>query len=629
MDRDHLMKILEAKVKVKNQAITEMSASVALLGELKKARPDAWIGNPQPLCDKLTPDAQTPLNLAAENPQTVKQLLRHGADVNQIVYPYASILEGFKTPLLSILLDVLEMKERKPEDKIVSQLLQSAKILVSEGADLHVQDSYKATLLHLAAKIRNLKFFKKLCVSGDWDVHAQGKNGMTPLHYLFLDPPPKDTDKIQEVLSICRLIVKMKRSDKDEDLVNTEDRNSKNALAYAALRCFKEGVELLIELGTDIYDEDDCGANCFHYLANSNMRSGSRRDREVDKGPRDPEIDLTIANILLKAGLDISKTDIDGRTPLYIAILNRNWHLVSYFLAEYAKLKEKSQDQGSQGNPLLWKTKEGGTIFHALADAELDEDEKQCFSELFHDIATILADFTDIHKFMSSQTKKYQTALHFAVTPPKYHLEQVQNFEAIKCILAISPEVLKYKDINGSTALDIVGERIGANAALRHRSQQQIQTNIDIFNYLLSKVLRCELSFSLFTESLLKSEKALKSRFDVQKVIEHYNAPFKDKHGWGLFDYLSVNGILDYLAPHLPQKTPSSIADFAQPSKFRFRSGPAEMKANLLEDGLGEIKFNFGAEPFEFEEANDPGWQWDWRKAEAEWGEVYQNYKDV
>ncbi|KAK6538165.1 hypothetical protein TWF694_011047 [Orbilia ellipsospora] len=575
MDRDQLMEMLDAEI------VSEYSSGTLLpllREELLTIPADAWIVSPQPLCDRVAPDAQTPLKLAAGSPRTVKQLLMHGADINQSIHTGEG---GSKmgAPLLSILLDIVRIVKRNPDDEAALPLLQSAKVLVSEGARLDIRDEDDATLLHLAARARNLRFFKKLCVSEEWDVHTRDKFGLTPLHYLFLDPPPKNSDKIGEVLSICRLTAKMQQSDRDEVLVNAEDGKSMNPLAYAVLNGFKEGVKLLIELGSDIYDEDEMGANYFHHLAEGQRNPRYNRGRKLAKVPRDPKIDLEIANILLKANLDIAKMDIQGRTPLMDAILDRNWHCVDFFLTEYAKLKEKIRDGVGLGHPLLWKTKKGATILHAIAFAKPDDDdEKEVFYEITRKISSTLTNFTDLSNFASSRTDRNETALHSAV--------RRENFEAVKFISAYSQEVLNDKDFNNNTALSIAGINIGLMSPHNHLSER-IQTHIDIFNFLLPKVPQSKLAFPVFTDRLLEHKDSLKSRFDIQNLIKLYDFPFKDEHGWGLYDFLSVNGMLEYLISDISQKNPSPFTDFAQPSRYKFRDNPVQLGADLWENGLG------------------------------------------
>ncbi|KAF3916746.1 hypothetical protein ABW20_dc0107274 [Dactylellina cionopaga] len=603
MDRDQLTGMLDSKVKKEMhqsklkfglRAKYHVLNVVELQKELEKQPVNAWIESLQPLCDNVTPNGQMPLRLAAGSPQTVKQLIKYGADINQKhEYPnFDGEIGGMITctPLLSIIQGVLEIVRRNADDNSILPLLQSAKTLISEGADLSIRDYSQATILHLAAGARNLKFFKKLCVSGDWDVHARDIHDMTPLHYLFLDPPPRDTEKVQEVLSICRLIVKMKRSDKDEDLVNAEDDSSMNALAYAVMACFKQGVELLIELGTDIYDRDRNGANCFHHLADSNGECGDRSGREITKVFSDPVIDLEIADILLKAKLNIAQEDDFGRTPLFYAIVNRNWHLVSYFLAEYAKLGPKLQDENgdSKENPLLYRSKQGSTIFHAIATVELDENEREGFSELFYEITTILAEYTDIREFLSARVclNSRDTAIHSAVAQFKSTPRRTQNFELIKSIVAICPEALQFRDLNLNSVFDIAGEQIGVDFGSSVQTEQETQLSIDIFNYLFPKVTDSELSFSLFTKNLLKATNELKPRFDIHKVIWRYDVPFKDRYGWGLYDYLAINGTLEYLAPYIMQNAPSPLEDFPRPSKIMFQPGTKAPEQTLSEDGL-------------------------------------------
>ncbi|KAF3294865.1 hypothetical protein TWF132_002786 [Orbilia oligospora] len=193
------------------------------------------------LCNRGDILGRSPLCLASSNPVIIRRLLGYGAHING-----SSILGlGHKfSPLKSILEEAVHPRPEMTK----AGLLKSAEILILEGADLKLgEDSERATTcLHLAASLNELKLFKLLCVSGDWDVHARDKLGKTPLHCLLDAQRPSSPEKVTETLSIFKMIVKMKRL--EEDLINMEDDRSQNALAYAIQGGFIEAVEMLVDM---------------------------------------------------------------------------------------------------------------------------------------------------------------------------------------------------------------------------------------------------------------------------------------------------------------------------------------------------------------------------------------------
>ncbi|KAF3927292.1 hypothetical protein ABW21_db0200660 [Orbilia brochopaga] len=253
-----------------------------------------------------------PLFLAARYPDTVKRLIQLGADINK-----RSPTDGVgglyrcpgDPPIVAILHNAAE-SEHKPA------MLQSAVLLISEGANLGVISSQSnETLLHLAAKARDLKFFKLLCVSGDkdWDVHAQDNSLRTPMHKLFapgIDITPQNSKEITEVLQICRILVKMQRSDR-EPLVDVEDVYSLRPLALAVQNGFAEGVRLLIDLGADVHDEDHYQQTCFHFLAGVFNRIGGNGAK--------------IAQVLLEKNANCASRSRGGTTP-FISSLGTKTH---------------------------------------------------------------------------------------------------------------------------------------------------------------------------------------------------------------------------------------------------------------------------------------------------------------
>ncbi|KAJ6256517.1 hypothetical protein Dda_8379 [Drechslerella dactyloides] len=533
---------------------------------------ESWRCKEARICDKLDIEGQTPLYLAAPSPETLGRLMEHGADIEGISLRPIGDGTGnvMQTPLLAILCDLTGAAERGNSDKMVQSLLRSAEMLVSKGASLQVEGLRVSTLLHLAAKIRNLQFFKLLCVSGDWDVHAKDSHGQNPMHYLFLRPRPTDPNKIQEVLGICQIMIKMRHLG-DDDLVNSEDLFSKNPLAYAVGGGFREAVELLIKLGADIHDESNVGQNCFHHLAGSNYA----------RNENNPEADLAVADILLKAGVDCAKRDSNGNTPLLYALTHRNWHIAKYLLKEYDKIgKEATGDD----NPLLARSSRGQTLIHNMAE-QTPHFITEEYLKIFHEIVTLLSGYTDLEEMIHLRDEDENTALHIAA--------YAHNFEIVKFITNISSgRGISTRNQSLCTAMDVVVKQLARVLSL-NRDFPYTDADIElmdmhskIFYHLFSLVSPSEFSFSFLEASFRGAtyEGAL-GQLGLEKLVKMCESQVSsvDMHGWSLFDVLYAIDRIDLLDPYLPRKELSPAENFAKPSKLGWCSCCLELSS----DGLG------------------------------------------
>ncbi|KAK6543631.1 hypothetical protein TWF694_000374 [Orbilia ellipsospora] len=530
--------------------------------------PTAWIDRKEAICDKLDGGCQTPLFHAAPHPKTTEALISHGADVN--VY----------SKDVPILYDILGNLSRKidtySKDDVLS-ILQSARILVSQGACLNALDEdiptlNKASLLHYAAKIQDLSFFKFLYASGDWDPLARDEYDSTPLHYLFERRCPADPAKVKEVLDICRIIAKMKSPNGDElNVLNAENSDSQNVLAYAVSSSFKEAVELLIELGIDIHDEDDSGTNCFHHLASSILQ-------------QNPETDLEIAETLLRGGLDILKIDESGRTALSEAVTCRKFHLVRFFLEQYDTLIAEG---GLEFNPLLLQDMTGRTLYHMLASPSIltskiytEPGQEPPLSDMFEELSKIIGKYTEVEEFINKPDNSGR--------PPLYAAIGAGETDAVKAIIALKPN-LKGRSGRWVTAMEAATLEIISEAGFlktQGGSETGLDTAIDIFNILL-KNHPSNLSLSCISNAIFSLEAPILERLGISKLIQEYGTDFRDEHKWSLFDLMSASAWNSnervLVTQFLPSGTPSQPNSFATPSKI----GWCTQGSQVSNDGLG------------------------------------------
>ncbi|KAF3919895.1 hypothetical protein ABW21_db0206847 [Orbilia brochopaga] len=585
MDREEILELLRRRA-VETDYEREENRLRTMIYELDVIHPEDCTDEEVPICDKADVEEQTPLYIAASNPNTLERLLWHRADINKVSTrtsraPYIGDPDSQRLhiPLLAIVQDVvIAAGWSASDDKTVRPLLQSAEKLVERATaeDLQARYLYGETLLHMAAAIRNFQFFKLLCLSGDWDIHVKDSNGKNPMHHLFDLTRPKGPSRIQEVLSICQMMLKMRRPDGD-DLVNTEDSASTNPLAYAVRAGFKEAVELLINLGADVHDESSYEDNCFHHLGGSpflNLQSG-----------RNSEMDLDIANILLRAGVNCARKNSKGQTPLFRALQTANWHLVPFFLKIYNEMGHNSIEK--DGNPLLVRDENGQTLLHYAVCQVIRSDEIEAHANNLREVSTVLSGHTSIQEFVQLADNFGKTALHFAVSS--------RNLEAIRFIAAINPNRgFNIRDAENCAAIDIAVEELRyAESSMGQGfpgADVLVELCTETFYILLSLVTPSEFSFSFLDIKAWPGKELILRRLGLEKLVTTIESQVssKDLHGWSLFDMLYAIDAIGLFNPYLTQKELSPADNFAKSSKIGWTSLGAELSNNGIDFYLPE-----------------------------------------
>ncbi|KAF3216289.1 hypothetical protein TWF191_009114 [Orbilia oligospora] len=549
-------------------------------------------------CDISSPSFVTPLFTSAFYPETTRCLIKHGANVNPQVlesnafdiarYFFDSELDDAyeddltisnsfwsfmprTPPLLAILQNLSEQND--PSEEILQRYLESAKILIAEGARLDVEGEGGSTVLHLAARIRNLKLFKLLCVSWEWDVHKGDNFGWTPLHYLFRDTPPKEPSRIKETLGICEVILKMKGQGRlVADLVDAEESNSETPLAFAVKARFKEAVDVLIELGANVHDEDHDGGNCFDHLA-------------YESDGTDPETEVAIANRLFEAGVDSTKCT-KGRYPLTYAIMKQKTHLVEVFLPKYS---EKGK-QYPQNNPLLgrdgysWETWahlliEGDPSWNRGLTVRSGHPDPETSMRLLKQLMTLVSEHTDVTEYFGRTDWKNCNALRRVI--------RFYDFKFTKFITAINPDI-KPRDPNGLNVLDYWCKMLYEDFAKDQIDEEELETlekGKEILYHLIEVNVREPPPLSFLETPMFKSEPPMKIEkwFDLTRIFDRFRHPYRDEHGWTIYDVLLCNGRND-LIQYLPAEScPSEPDEFLKPSKLGHNR---TQSLTISEDGL-------------------------------------------
>ncbi|KAK6535601.1 hypothetical protein TWF694_002056 [Orbilia ellipsospora] len=364
-------------------------------------------------------------------------------------------------------------------------MLASAEILISKGARLDVTSPRGQNLLHFASDIKELKFFKLLCVSGygDWDVHAKDRDGFTPMHYLFREAPKSSID-IENILQICRILMTMRRPNGD-DLVNAEDKESARPLAYAVKNHFAAG------------------------LGYGDWESASNFGSDVE----------TVVQALLDKGTNYAAQDLYGNTPLRCILRKAPLALIEFFLQKYSEIGNQSPNN----NPLLLRDSTGETLFHDVAHRSEASPEN---SEVFGRVLEALSPFVDIKKYITEQNSyEMYTPLLVAVDE--------QNLEMVKLIMSVNTDI-NQRGSDGCSALDYVCNLIAKFAVDElggAGNERTLAINTSIFYHIIDTATT--FSFSILECQLFEPKifSKVMEILDIPRIIAVFDAPFRDRHG--------------------------------------------------------------------------------------------------
>lgn len=234
-----------------------------------------------------------PLSEAAERPLVVERLIELGANVN-------CTGAGEYPPLIMLLEDTVvcrmhRARRQNPENKVIAQRLDSARKLITAGADVLVKGYANETILQLSAKIGNFDFFRFVCGLCAWDMEQTNGNQETLLHLALQLPSSYTAKDGDEAISICKMILNLSPN-KGLSLVNAQDHRDCGPLLLAAQASFEKGIRFLIGEGADIHDTDKDGGNVINLLAREQSRFS---DDEV-----------AITKLLIESGVDCTLTDL-------------------------------------------------------------------------------------------------------------------------------------------------------------------------------------------------------------------------------------------------------------------------------------------------------------------------------
>ncbi len=247
--------------------------------------------------------------------EVTRNVLSKGADVN-------AVTSTKETPLHYVTKNI-----RNEEDRLEIQNL-----LLQAGANVNAKDIYDQTPLHQASSLPEVETFLKAGA----DVNAKTRSDETPLH----------TAVAKRNMNLVKLFLKAGAN------VDTQDKKRMTPLAKAVKLGEKDITRMLLQ----------AGANPNHEINRSSLLIEAMYQNNIP-----------IVAMLIKAGADVNKKDLEGYPPISSAILTPNITILKLLLDHGARTDIKDKDG-----------------FTAL---ELLEDEKGfgMDRELYQEMATLLS----------------------------------------------------------------------------------------------------------------------------------------------------------------------------------------------------------------------------------------------
>ncbi|KAF3932534.1 Ankyrin-3 [Dactylellina cionopaga] len=258
---------------------------------------------------------RSPFIFSLEQKEIMKLLLSNGADIN-ITYKGKSY---FELLLNEIWTDGWLRNNVPPRPDLVEIF----KLLFDAGVDVNQKipllgPKDTTTALHVAVASKSLEFFNIIMAHPDVNVNAQDQQQMTPLNWMNFSPNSKYPLEVSKSMTKALL-----EAGADP---NNQDANSGAPLAFAVTLQDKDVVELLLQHGADVNDDNHQGLTALHYAASATNRAG-----------RGTETAEAITRLLLMYGADFEKEGKDGEPILLRAAWSGYEKVFMILINEYQK----------------------------------------------------------------------------------------------------------------------------------------------------------------------------------------------------------------------------------------------------------------------------------------------------
>ncbi|KAF3921351.1 Alpha-latroinsectotoxin [Dactylellina cionopaga] len=475
----------------------------------------------------------TSIHAGVAFPEVVQTLLRHGVDVN--------ISSWFgETPLVTALL--LSVSEKNPV--LWKDLLTSARILVEAGADL--ERSFRGLKpVPLSIQVRDLELFQRIFAKVNKEaVNETDRHGTTMMHYLFgcsgggINVRTEENAKqfIEAGRGIFNVLLQAGAD------INAQDTSSRAPLHFAVLNKDFEGVKWLLNSGADVHDVDNEGNTYLHHLSD---------EMTIFSNP-DP---VSIARVLVDAGLDVTRKNNGGKTALSMAAQKGNADLVHYIIdvmeEKYPSDRAYRIEQDHHGRTPLYKCAanfKGGVEIATMLVEGLSNDQ----------LALILA---------LSDNDNGLNPLQIAA--------RYSNVEIVEYLLSMGADV-GAKSFSGANSIDIAVDALLSVFNRSPTAKAIIQMKIGRYEQCLLKLLAAAPDLDVDLRDLLhvatssKSAQLLQCVLDrnIDKNVDLY-APNSD--GWTLFHVALHADARDFLQKYLPSHPSDSIYEGLVASKIPSR----------------------------------------------------------
>ncbi|KAK6511041.1 hypothetical protein TWF506_010125 [Arthrobotrys conoides] len=276
----------------------------------------------------------TPLHAAFVQANLVELLLKHNADVNR------RTSDGRTCFQLVCSSSEFSYDDIDLDSHVVKSAIKVLKMLMEAGSDVNDKKAMpkERPPFFSALAAGDLDLFNQFIKHGV-DVQAADLNGFTPLHKVWAT---NSTATKEDRAKMAEELIKAGAD------VNAEDIDSAMPLSLAVLFQNRRGVELLIQHGADVMDEDTRGYQAIH-------------DAAAPLEYEDDETALAILGMLFDKGVKVKCIAKSGKTPILLAFQDQR-------ITVFDRLIQKLIEQESSGTEFLVNSHfEGENLFHSAA----------------------------------------------------------------------------------------------------------------------------------------------------------------------------------------------------------------------------------------------------------------------
>ncbi|KAK6334612.1 hypothetical protein TWF718_010068 [Orbilia javanica] len=277
---------------------------------------------------------ETPLHAAFLQANLVELLLKHNADINN------RTSDGRTCFQLVCSSAEFGYNDIDLESNIVKNAIKVLKMLMEAGSDVNDKKAMpkEKPPFFSALSAGDLDLFDHFMKHGV-DVQATDLTGFTPLHKVWAN---NSTATKEDRAKMAEELIKAGAN------VNAEDIDSTMPLSLAVLFQNKRGVELLIQHGADVTDEDTRGYQAIH-------------DAAAPLEYEDDETALAILRLLFDKGANVKCIAKSGKTPILLAFLDQR-------ITVFKHLIQRLLEQDTSGSEFLIKSHfEGENLFHSAS----------------------------------------------------------------------------------------------------------------------------------------------------------------------------------------------------------------------------------------------------------------------